>query len=157
MTLKVGDMAPNFTLPTDGGEEVSLSTFQGKKVVLYFYPKDNTPGCTIEAIDFRNHGEALQKHNVVTIGVSTDSVASHDKFKANHQLNFILGSDAEKKVSLAYGVFVDKSMFGKKYKGIDRSTFLIDEKGRIQHIWRSVKVQSHVEDVLKKVKEMGVQ
>ncbi|MGC2408431.1 MAG: thioredoxin-dependent thiol peroxidase [Methyloceanibacter sp.] len=149
MSVAVGDRAPDFTLPTDGGGEVSLKALKGKKLVLYFYPKDDTPGCTREACAFRDSLPDFSKIKATILGVSKDSVASHDNFKTKFELPFPLASDADGKVCEAYGVWVEKSMYGKKYMGIERSTFLIDEKGVIRNIWRKVKVDGHAEDVLK--------
>jgi peroxiredoxin Q/BCP len=149
MSLKVGDKAPDFTLPTDGGGKVSLKALKGKKVVLYFYPKDDTPGCTAEACAFRDSLPDFSKIRATVVGVSKDSVASHDKFKTKFKLPFPLASDNDGKVCEAYGAWVEKSMFGKKYMGIERSTFLIDEKGVVRNIWGKVKVDGHAGEVLK--------
>jgi len=146
--LKEGDPAPDFTLPSDTGEKVSLSDFKGKKVVLYFYPKDNTPGCTKEACQFRDGLEEIKKKGAVVIGVSADSVASHKKFKEKHNLNFPLLSDENKEVVQAYGVWKEKVRFGRRYMGIERTTFIIDEEGRITKIFPKVKVDKHLEEVL---------
>lgn len=145
--LNIGDQAPDFTLPTDGGGEVSLSDYKGKKVVLYFYPKDNTPGCTTESCDFRDHKQDFESINAHIIGISKDSVKKHDNFKAKYELNFPLASDENSDVCERYGVWKEKSMYGKTYMGIERSTFLIDEDGKIAHIWPKVKVKGHVEAV----------
>ena len=144
----VGDKAPNFKMPTDGGGEVSLKGLKGRKVVLYFYPKDDTPGCTKEACGFRDALPDFSKLDAEIIGVSKDSVAKHDKFKAKFELPFALASDEDGSVCEAYGTWVEKSMYGRKYMGIDRATFLIDEKGVIRGAWRKVKVPGHVEAVL---------
>jgi len=149
MAVDVGDKAPDFTMPTDGGGTVSLAGLKGKKVVLYFYPKDDTPGCTKEACGFRDSLPDFSGINAEIVGVSKDSVAKHDKFKAKHELPFALGSDEDGKVCEAYGTWVEKSMYGKKYMGIDRATFLIDGEGVIRGAWRKVKVPGHVETVLK--------
>ena len=148
MTLSVGKPAPDFTLPTDGGGEVTLSTLKGKKVIIYFYPKDDTPGCTKEACGFRDALPDFTKVDAEIIGVSKDSVAKHDKFKAKYELPFTLASDGDGAVCEAYGTWVEKSMYGKKYMGIDRATFLIDENGVLQAEWRKVKVPGHVDAVL---------
>jgi len=148
MTLKVGDTAPDFTLPTDGGGSVTLSRFRGKKVVLYFYPKDDTTGCTKQACGFRDSDSDFANFGAVIIGVSKDSVDSHDKFKKKYSLPFILASDEKSDVCERYGVWVQKSMYGRKYMGIERTTFLIDEKGVIRHIWPKVSITGHIEDVL---------
>jgi peroxiredoxin Q/BCP len=155
MTLKTGDKAPAFTMKTDGDGKVSLSSLKGKTVVLYFYPKDDTSGCTAEACGFRDDQAAFNKLDAVVIGVSRDSVASHDKFKKKYDLTFQLGSDETGKVTEDYGVWVEKSMYGKKYMGIERTTFLIDGKGVIRQIWRKVKVPGHVDDVKAAIKELA--
>jgi peroxiredoxin Q/BCP len=146
--LTVGDKAPVFTLPADNKGKISLADFKGDKVVLYFYPKDDTPGCTTESCDFRDNLASFNKAGVQIIGISRDTVAKHDKFKAKYKLNFPLASDEDGKVCEKYGVWVEKSMYGRKYMGIERSTFLIDEKGIIQEIWRKVKVTGHAVEVL---------
>ncbi len=148
MTVKPGDKAPDFTLPTDANGKVSLSKLKGKKVILYFYPKDDTSGCTAEACGFRDNLPKFGKSDAVVIGISRDSVASHDKFKKKYDLPFTLASDEDGKVCEAYGTWVEKSMYGRKYMGIERATFLIDAKGAIRNIWRKVKVAGHVEEVL---------
>lgn len=145
--VSVGDVAPAFSMPASEGKTVSSAALAGKNIVLYFYPKDDTPGCTIEAKDFRDHIKDFDKANTVIIGVSKDSVGSHDKFKEKYCLPFLLGSD-EGGVCEAYGVWVEKSMYGKSYMGIERSTFLIDGKGVLRGVWRKVKVDGHVKDVL---------
>jgi peroxiredoxin Q/BCP len=147
MTLNIGDAAPAFTMPTDGGGSVSLKDLAGKKVVLYFYPKDDTSGCTAQACGFRDMLPDFGGLDATIIGVSKDSAASHDKFKKKYDLPFILGSDEASGVCEAYGVWVEKSMYGKKYMGIERTTFLIDGKGKIAQVWRKVKVPGHVEAV----------
>ena len=154
MALKVGDKAPAFSLKTDGGGKVSLLGLKGQNVVLYFYPKDDTSGCTAEACAFRDNLPKIGKLDAVVIGVSRDSAESHDKFKTKHKLNFALGADETGKVTEDYGVWVEKSMYGKKYMGIERATYLIDGKGKIAAIWRKVKVNGHAEDVLKAVKAL---
>ena len=153
--LAEGAKAPAFDLPADGGGRARLKDFAGKTVVLYFYPKDDTAGCTKEAIDFSAAEKHFAKAGAVVIGVSKDTVAAHDKFKAKHKLKVTLGSDAEGKAVEAYGVWVEKSMYGKKYMGIERSTFLIDGKGVIRGVWRKVKVPGHVDEVLAAVKALG--
>lgn len=152
--ITIGGKAPAFTLPTDGNGKVSLSEMKGKKVVLYFYPKDDTSGCTQESCDFRDNLARFSRSGVTIIGISRDKVSSHDKFKSKFKLNFPLASDEDGKVCEKYGVWVQKSMYGKKYMGIERSTFLIDESGKITHIWRKVKVAGHADEVLKTIKEM---
>jgi thioredoxin-dependent peroxiredoxin len=153
-TLQVGDKAPPFKLEADGGGEVSLSGLKGKTVVLYFYPKDDTSGCTAEAIAFSKDAKAFKQAGAVVIGVSKDSVASHDKFKKKHKLDVTLAADEDIKVAEAYGVWVEKSMYGRKYMGMERATFLIDGKGLIRNIWRKVKVPGHSADVLATVKAL---
>lgn len=149
MTLNVGDKAPTFTLPTDGGGEIALKDLKGETVVLYFYPKDDTSGCTAEACAFRDALPDFSKVNAKVIGISKDPVKKHDKFKDKYDLTFPLASDEDGKVCEAYGTWVEKSMYGRKYMGIDRATFLIDGKGVIRAIWRKVKVPGHVDEVLK--------
>lgn len=151
--LKEGLKAPDFTLPCDGGGTLRLKDYRGQMVVLYFYPKDDTPGCTTESCDFRDNFAALKRLGVAVIGISRDSVARHDKFKAKYQLNFPLISDEDGAVCEAFGAWVEKSLYGKKYMGIDRSTFLIGADGKILRIWRKVKVKGHVEEVKAAVKE----
>jgi len=146
--LVVGDKAPDFTLATDGNGEITLSDLAGKKIVLYFYPKDDTPGCTKESCSFNDNLSAFNKINTTIIGLSKCSVKKHDKFKQKYGLNFTLASDENNDTCERYGTFIEKSMYGKTYMGIDRSTFLIDETGIITHIWRKVKVSGHVEEVL---------
>ena len=148
MTVDAGDRAPDFKLPTDGGGHFSLSALKGKTVVLYFYPKDDTSGCTKEAIGFRDALAAFEAAGAMVIGVSKDSVARHDRFKAKYDLNFPLVSDEDGTLCAAYGVWVEKSMYGRKYMGIERATFLIDGDGRIARVWRKVKVPGHVDEVL---------
>ena len=153
MTLEIGQLAPDFSLPSDG-EEITLSEFKGKNIVLYFYPKDDTPGCTIEAQDFTKRIAEFHKLGSVVFGLSKDSINSHCKFVEKYKLGFNLLSDVKGEVCEAYGVIAEKSMFGKKYLGIDRSTFLIDKLGKIVKIWRSVKVNGHVDEVLEAVKKL---
>ena len=148
MTLNVGDKAPDFKLPTDGGGTLALKDLKGKKVVLYFYPKDDTPGCTTEAQNFRDAIKKIEKAGAVVVGASKDSVARHDKFKAKYDLPFTLVSDEEGTLCESYGVWVEKNMYGRKYMGIQRATFLIDEKGKIAAIWPKVKVKEHADEVL---------
>jgi peroxiredoxin Q/BCP len=152
--LAEGATAPDFSLPTDGGGKVSLKKLRGQPVVLYFYPKDDTSGCTTEACGFRDNHPKFSRAGITVIGISRDSVTSHDKFKKKHDLNFTLASDEEGKVTDAYGVWIEKSLYGRKYMGIERATFLIDAKGKIAKIWHKVKVAGHVEDVLKAAKEL---
>ncbi len=153
--LNPGDKAPDFALPTDGGGKITLKSLKGKNVVLYFYPKDDTSGCTKEAIDFNGLKAKFAKAETEIIGVSPDSPTSHDKFKTKHKLGFTLGSDESKEMLEAYGVWVEKSMYGRKYMGVERTTFLIDSKGKIREIWRKVKVPGHAEAVLAAAKELA--
>ena len=143
-----GEVAPNFTLQADDGGEVSLSSYRGKKVVLYFYPKDGTPGCTREAIEFRDMAKGFEKEDAVILGVSKDSVQSHQKFKAKHDLPFKLLSDPEGKVLDLYGVWKKKSLYGRTFMGTERTTFLIDEKGIVKKAYRKVKVKGHAQACL---------
>jgi peroxiredoxin Q/BCP len=152
--LSPGDKAPNFKLATDGGGTVSLSQLKGRPFVLYFYPKDDTSGCTKEAIGFSEERKKFEKLDINIIGVSKDSVASHDKFKTKHKLKITLGSDPETETADAYGVWVEKSMYGRKYMGMDRATFLVDGKGVIRDVWRKVKIPGHVEAVLAAAKSL---
>jgi thioredoxin-dependent peroxiredoxin len=153
--LNVNDKAPDFSLPCESGENVALSQFKGKNVVLYFYPKDDTPGCTQESKDFRDKYPEFIEHNTVILGVSRDGVAKHDKFKKKYDLPFSLISDEDIVAINEYGVWVEKSMYGKKYMGIERSTYLINADGIISEIWRKVGVKGHVDEVLVAVKELG--
>lgn len=155
MTLQLGNPAPDFTLPADGGRQVSLAELKGRKVVLYFYPKDDTSGCTKEAIDFNALKQQFADAGAVIIGVSADSVASHDKFKKKHGLDFALASDESKAMLEAYGVWVEKSMYGKKYMGIERTTVLIDPNGVVAQIWSKVKVPGHAAEVLEATKSFA--
>lgn len=146
--LQEGTVAPDFTLPSDGGGEVTLSAFRGKKVVLYFYPKDDTPGCTTEACNFRDDYSELLAAGAVVLGVSPDSVKSHDKFKLKYELPFALLSDPEHQVAEVYGAWGEKKMYGKSYMGILRSTFVIDEEGMIVKVFPKVKPKDHSREVL---------
>ena len=149
-----GDTAPDFSLPRDGGGTVALSDLKGQKVVLYFYPKDDTPGCTKEAIGFTEMADAFADAGAVVLGVSKDPVSKHDKFVAKHDLKIALLSDADGDVCERYGTWVEKSMYGKTYMGIERATYLIDADGKIAQVWRKVKVPGHVEDVLDAVRAL---
>ena len=151
MSIDVGAKAPNFKLPTDCGGELELSSLKGGKVVLYFYPKDSTPGCTTEAQGFRDNIKAFEKAGATIVGVSKDSIKRHDNFKANHDLPFALVGDTEGEACEAFGVWVEKMNYGRKYMGIERSTFLIDENGKVSQVWRKVRVKGHVEAVLEAV------
>lgn len=150
-----GQPAPQFEIPTDGGSTVRLSDLVGKTVVVYFYPKDNTPGCTNEAIDFSAHADAFAEAGAVVIGVSRDSVKKHDNFKAKHDLKVTLGADIDGRVTDDYGVWVKKQMYGREYMGIQRATFLIDSAGVIRKIWPKVKVKGHAEEVLAAARELS--
>lgn len=154
MNAKIGSKAPAIKLPTTGGETFSLKALKGQTVVLYFYPRDDTPGCTKEACGFRDYQPDFSKVNAKIIGISKDSIAKHEKFKAKYDLNFELASDEESAVCESYGVWKEKNMYGRKYMGIERSTFLIDEKGILRAEWRKVKVPGHVEAVLTAINEM---
>jgi peroxiredoxin Q/BCP len=151
--LKAGSKAPSFSLQSDEGKNVSLKDYAGKKVVLYFYPKDDTPGCTREACSFTENSNALRKAGAVVLGVSADSVTSHEKFKKKYKLNFPLLSDPDRETIQKYGVWKEKNMYGKKSMGVERTTFIIDEEGKIAHIFPKVKVDGHTEKVLEKLKE----
>ena len=152
--IKPGTKVPDFSLPMTGGGAWSLQDAAGKKLVIYFYPRDMTSGCTRESQDFRDLAAAFRKAGTRIVGVSRDSVASHDKFKKKHELPFILASDEGGKVTEDYGVWVEKSMYGRKYMGIDRSTFLIDKAGTVRGVWHKVKVPGHVAEVLKAAKAL---
>lgn len=149
MSLAIGDIAPDFTLPTDEAAQCfTLSQQRGKKVLLYFYPKDHTPGCTKEACAFRDHFARFEQKGVLVLGISKDSASTHTRFRQKHHLPFPLLVDADAKVCEAYGVINKKSLFGKTFLGIERSTFLIDETGIIRELWRKVKVPGHVEQII---------
>ena len=150
----IGKPAPDFTLPSTSGEAVSLKQFKGKKtVVLYFYPKDDTPGCTKEACGFRDLREPFERAGAVILGVSNDPIDSHQKFREKHKLPFDLLADEDASVSKAYGVYKQKNLYGKKYLGIERTTFVVDRTGRIAQIYPKVKVEGHIQDVLEFVRE----
>ncbi len=152
--LAIGDQAPDFELPCDGSTILKLSTLRGKPVVLFFYPKDDTSGCTAEAIAFSQLLERFRTAGARVLGMSPDSIKRHDKFKAKHELTVELVSDEEKTALNAYGVWVEKSMYGRKYMGVERSTFLISADGSIAEIWRKVKVPGHAETVLQAVESL---
>ncbi|KAB2871445.1 MAG: peroxiredoxin [Bauldia sp.] len=149
-----GVTAPDFDLATDGGGRIRLADLKGKKVVLYFYPKDDTKGCTIEAIDFTALLGDFDKAGAIVVGVSPDTVESHDRFKQKHGLSLALAADPEHKAIDAYGLWIEKSLYGRKYMGVDRSTFLIGPDGRIARTWRSVRVKGHAEEVLAAAKRL---
>jgi peroxiredoxin Q/BCP len=143
-----GDKAPDFDLATDGGGRARLTDFRDKKLVVYFYPADDTSGCTLEAIDFTKFAKDFASAGTTVIGISPDTAASHDRFKAKHELGVKLAADPDKTAITAYGVWVEKSMYGRKYMGVERTTFLVGRDGRIAQQWRKVRVKGHVEDVL---------
>jgi peroxiredoxin Q/BCP len=155
MSLKLKDAAPDFTMKISEEKTITLSELKDKNVVLYFYPKDNTPGCTLEAKDFNSHKKEFDALNAVIIGVSKDKLTAHDKFKCNYNLGFDLASDFENDTCEKYGVWAQKSMFGKKYMGINRTTFLINTEGKIAHVWEKVGVFGHAKEVLKVIKELN--
>lgn len=146
--LEVGMKAPDFTLPDADGNQITLSSFKGKKVILYFYPKDNTKGCTAEACDFRDQYETFNEKNAVIIGISKDSVKSHLNFRMKYELPFVLLSDVEKEVCHLYGVMQLKKMYGREYMGIVRTTYVIDEEGIIEKVYQKVKVKDHVQNII---------
>ncbi|MBN9025475.1 MULTISPECIES: thioredoxin-dependent thiol peroxidase [Kaistia] len=147
-TLAQGSLAPDFDLPAEGGSRIKLSDLRGRKVVLYFYPKDNTSGCTLEAIDFSARKADFEAVETIVVGVSPDSVKSHDSFRRKHDLSIRLASDENHAMLESYGVWAEKSMFGHKYMGVVRTTYLIDRDGRIVQVWDKVKVKGHVDEVL---------
>lgn len=153
-TVEIGKKAPDFSMPTDSGGNIALEDLKGQKVVLYFYPKDDTPGCTKEAIAFSQHVKAFDQAGAVVIGVSKDTVGKHEKFKNKHDLDITLASDEVTGIAEKYGVWVEKSMYGRKYMGIERSTFLIDGQGVVQKMWHKVKVAGHAEEVLAAVQDI---
>ena len=153
--LNVGDAAPDFDLPTDGGGRITSSELKGRPFVLYFYPKDDTSGCTSEAKAFSEMKAQFEAAGAALLGVSKDSPISHDKFKAKHDLTLTLASDEEGAVLERYGVWVEKSMYGRKYMGIDRATFLVGPDGKVKEVWRKVKVPGHVDAVLKAVRALA--
>ncbi len=151
---ETGERAPDFTLLTDTGDRLKLSKLRGSPVVLFFYPKDDTSGCTAEAKSFTDLAQQFASAGAKVVGISPDSAASHAKFKTKHALDVVLAADEEKSVVQAYGVWVEKSMYGRKYMGVERSTFLIDSKGQIAAVWRKVKVPGHAAQVLQAVREL---
>ena len=148
MKLKQGDVAPSFSLQSTSGKEVDLISLRGSKVLLYFYPKDDTPGCTIEACEFRDLNEKLKKAGVLIFGISADNIKSHEKFRTKFSLNFDLLADKDKEISRAYEVLIKKKMYGREYMGIGRISFLIDEEGKIEKIWNPVDPNGHAQEVL---------
>jgi len=153
MTAVIGEKAPDFKLPSNEGKQVSLSEYIGRNVVLYFYPKDMTPGCTTQACDFRDAHEQFNDENTVVLGVSPDPISRHEKFIEKHGLPFLLLADENQEAAEAYGVWKLKKNFGKEYMGIERSTFIINKEGTLVKEWRKVKVKGHIEEVLAYVKE----
>lgn len=154
MELKINDNAPLFSLPNQDNAEVALQDFQGSWVVVYFYPKDKTPGCTMEACDFRDKMESFNAMGVVVLGISPDSAKAHQSFIAKESLNFTLLSDTQKSALKNYGAWGLKKLYGKEYEGVIRSTFLINPQGKIAYIWKNVKVKGHIEEVFAKLKEL---
>ena len=152
--LQSGEPAPDFQLPGGAGKSIGLASFAGKKLVLYFYPKDDTSGCTRQAIDFSTLRAAFEEAETAVLGISPDGTDSHDRFKAKHNLSIALASDESRTVCQAYGVWVEKSMYGRKYMGVERTTYLIDAAGRIADVWRNVKVPGHAEVVLAAAREI---
>lgn len=150
--LKEGDAAPGFTLPRDGGQSITLANLAPRQVVLYFYPRDDTPGCTTEALDFTRLGPEFEAAGAVVVGISKDSVTAHEKFCRKHALGVILASDESGDTCERYGVWVEKTMYGRSFMGIERTTFLVDGDGRIARIWRKVAVAGHAEEVLAAVR-----
>ena len=153
--IKPGELAPDFTLPASGGNDIALSAYRGRIVVVFFYPKDDTSGCTAEAISFSALKPQFDALDAVVIGLSPDTVKSHDKFRLKHDLTVELASDEEKQVLQAYGVWVEKSMYGRKYMGVERTTVLIDRDGRIARVWNKVKVPGHAAEVLEAARALG--
>jgi peroxiredoxin Q/BCP len=153
-TTEVGLKAPDFELPTDGGGRIRLSDFRGRKVVVYFYPADDTEGCTLEAVSFTALVPEFAKAGATILGVSPDSVKSHDRFKVKHKLGLVLAADVDHKIAERYGVWGEKTMFGRRYLGVERATFLIAADGRIARVWRKVRVKGHGEAVLAALREL---
>lgn len=151
---KAGSLAPKFSLPDDSGEKISLAALRGQKIVLYFYPADNSETCTIEAVDFSARQADFASAGAIIIGVSPDAPQSHERFKAKYDLNFRLASDVDMKVIRRYGLWVEKNMFGRKFMGVERATFLIAADGRISRIWRKVRIKDHVEAVLEAARSL---
>ena len=154
MQLKPGDKAPRFSLTTDGNGKISSGDLKGQPFVLYFYPKDDTAGCTKEALDFSKSLSKFQGLGINVIGISKDSIASHDRFKEKYKLKLVLASDPEVETAQAFGVWGEKKLYGRTYMGVERTTFLVDEKGKIREIWRKVRVPGHVEAVLAAAKSL---
>jgi len=152
--VSIGNKVPDFSLPATGDQTVTLSEYQGKKVVVYFYPKDSTPGCTTEGQDFRDRITTFRRRNTVVLGISRDSIKSHENFKARQEFPFELLSDADETVCRLFDVIREKNMYGRRVMGIERSTFLIDDRGILRREWRKVKVKGHVDEVLEAIKEL---
>lgn len=152
--VAIGRKVPDFTLPATGGQDISLSDYAGRRVVLYFYPKDSTPGCTTEGQDFRDRIATFRRRNTVVLGISRDSVKSHENFRSKQQFPFDLLSDSAEQVCRLFDVIREKTLYGRKFMGIERSTFLIDEQGVLREEWRKVKVSGHVEDVLASISRL---
>ena len=149
--IEIGNKAPNFKLASSTGETLSLNSFKDKNILIYFYPKDATPGCTKQAIGFTEHANEFEKRNTVVLGISPDSLASHEKFIKKHNLNVILLADEEKQAIESYGVWKEKKMYGRTFMGVERSTFLVDRTGTVKAIWRKVKVAKHIQEVLEEL------
>ena len=149
--IEIGNKAPNFKLASSTGETLSLNSFKDKNILIYFYPKDATPGCTKQAIGFTEHADEFEKRNTVVLGISPDSLASHEKFIKKHNLNVILLADEEKQAIESYGVWKEKKMYGRTFMGVERSTFLVDRTGTVKAIWRKVKVAKHIQEVLEEL------
>ncbi|CAH0118837.1 MULTISPECIES: thioredoxin-dependent thiol peroxidase [unclassified Paenibacillus] len=153
--VQIGERIPDFKLPASNGEEVALSDYRGKKVVLYFYPQDMTPTCTQESCDFRDFNGEFARHDAVVLGISPDDIEKHRKFIGKYELPFLLLSDTDHRVCELFGVWQRKKMFGREYMGVVRSTFLIDEEGKLAQEWRNIRVKGHIERVLEAVGELG--
>lgn len=149
--IEIGNKAPKFKLASSTGETLSLNSFKDKNILIYFYPKDATPGCTKQAIGFTEHADEFEKRNTVVLGISPDSLASHEKFIKKHNLNVILLADEEKQAIESYGVWKEKKMYGRTFMGVERSTFLVDRTGTVKAIWRKVKVAKHIQEVLEEL------
>lgn len=151
--IEIGNKAPNFKLASSNGETISLNSFKDKNILIYFYPKDSTPGCTKQAIGFTEHADEFEKRNTIVLGISPDSLASHEKFIKKHSLNVILLADEEKQAIESYGVWKEKKMYGRTFMGVERSTFLVDRTGTVKAIWRKVKVAKHIQEILEELDE----
>lgn len=153
--IEIGNKAPNFKLASSNGETISLNSFKGKNILIYFYPKDATPGCTKQAIGFTEHANEFEKRNTIVLGISPDNLASHEKFIKKHNLNVILLADEEKQAIESYGVWKEKKMYGRTFMGVERSTFLVDRTGTVKAIWRKVKVAKHIQEVLDEIEKQN--